>query len=94
VSLPSLLERLQQQQSPGKLQPTAGAVTLNNNAPTAKLMVNSVNSNHNNNLNVQSINLAGLQGAVASLPLQSIQVKHLRILKSHRWDLLSNGPAV
>jgi len=56
-------------------------------------MVNSVNSNHNNNLNVQSINLAGLQGAVASLPLQSIQVKHLRTLKSHRWDL-SNGPAV
>ena len=78
VSLPSLLERLQQQQSPGKLQPTAGAVTLNNNAPTAKLMVNSVNSNHNNNLNVQSINLAGLQGAVASLPLQSIQVQHSR----------------
>ena len=27
---------------------------------------------------MQSINLAGLQGAVASLPLQSIQVKHSR----------------
>lgn len=65
---PSLLERLQQQ-SPTK--PSGGATNAfnNNNHHHIQIKPGVV---PNNNLNVQSINLTGVQGAVANL--QSIQV--------------------
>ncbi|XP_046636370.1 transcription factor SPT20 homolog isoform X1 [Daphnia pulicaria] len=69
-NLPSLLERLQQQSSPSK--PIVHA--LNNNHHQMHTIKPGLNMS-NNNLNVQSINLTGVQGAVANLPtLQSIQV--------------------
>lgn len=46
---------------------------LNNN--NHQHLLHALKPGSNNNLNVQSINLAGVQGAVANLPtLQSIQV--------------------
>lgn len=70
-NLPSLLERLQQQSSPSK--PVANA--LNNNHHHQLHAIKPGLNTSNNNLNVQSINLTGIQGAVANLPtLQSIQV--------------------
>lgn len=69
-NLPSLLERLQQQSSPSK--PIVHA--LNNNHHQMHTIKPGLNMS-NNNLNVQSINLTGVQGAVTNLPtLQSIQV--------------------
>ena len=74
-NLPSLLERLQQQQqsSPNKTAATSTTNVLNNN--NHQHLLHALKPGSNNNLNVQSINLAGVQGAVANLPtLQSIQV--------------------
>ena len=64
ASLPSLLERLQQQQSPGK------TLINNNNNNQIKVVAPASNT-----FSVQSVNLASIQGAVTTLPtLQGIQV--------------------
>ena len=57
---------------------------LNNN--NHQHLLHALKPGSNNNINVQSINLAGVQGAVANLPtLQSIQV--LNHLKTNHFQL-------